>query len=236
MQEEEVYGFRGPRARWIRWELAVLFAVWLFMFLAPGLPALQGFVYEQYQLTIDQQLFWIGPVALLVWLVWTSGDSFEMFGIAKLRLADLYWSLGLSLLAIAYRIVLGFSIFGNAKKSSGLPAGIESYISSLPVHKVFAGLLLYLPAAAFEELLYRGLMQARIKEITGNSWAAVGATSICFALGHLYQGPGNLPQHLVVGLIFGFCRLKGCSLWVLIFVHALANAFIEVIQGALPAM
>jgi len=74
--------------------------------------------------------------------------------------------------------------------------------------------------AVFEELLFRGYIQHRFRNL-GVVWA-IGLQAFLFALYHmdLY----GLPIYLISGLVLGWIRWTAGSLWVAVVFHALNNA------------
>lgn len=71
-----------------------------------------------------------------------------------------------------------------------------------------------------EEFGWRGVMFLSLKDWKGERWAVWG-TAILFTLMHVgYQPWPAMPRILFTGLVFGYARLKGVSLWQLVAIHA----------------
>lgn len=222
MEDERIYGFTGSRARWIRWELAAVLGYVLFAYGIPSLVSYQSFGSEIPLPDWTRSISNLGPIAIFAWLIWMSGDSLEMFGLGRPKLKDLYWFLGLGAVAFAER-TYGVVQFRMALRE--LTPNME--VSLLPPFSIAAfatALLMFVLPAVFEELLNRGLLQARIMEICRSAWVAIGAQAVLFAMLHIYQGTDLLWHHLLFGLVLGVARWRGCNLWALVAVHTLSNA------------
>ncbi len=78
-----------------------------------------------------------------------------------------------------------------------------------------------LPAIG-EELLFRGVLQRLLREMTGNVHVAILITSILFSAMHM-QFFGFVPR-MLLGLLFGYLLYWSGSLWLPIFAHFVNNA------------
>ena len=79
----------------------------------------------------------------------------------------------------------------------------------------------------FEEILYRGLMYNKLKEIS-NAFIGVLISSILFALLHIpkYGFGINTFFLFLVGILLAYCYEKTDNIYVPIFVHSINNFFI----------
>ena len=79
----------------------------------------------------------------------------------------------------------------------------------------------------FEEILYRGLMYNKLKEIS-NAFIGVLISSILFALLHIpkYGFGMNTFFLFLVGILLAYCYEKTNNIYVPIFVHSINNFFI----------
>lgn len=94
-------------------------------------------------------------------------------------------------------------------------------------------------AAGFgEELIWRGFLMdrlMRLKGISGRLWLAVVLQAAVFGLPHLYQGWAGVIVTGVVGLLFGWLRIRSnWNLWPLIIAHGLVDT-ISMCAGYLQA-
>jgi membrane protease YdiL (CAAX protease family) len=74
-----------------------------------------------------------------------------------------------------------------------------------------------------EELFFRGYLLVRFSELGVPAAAAVAASSILFALGHLYQGPAGFLTALALGGYFGVLFTRKRNLHRLALAHGLYN-------------
>ncbi|MEO1136083.1 MAG: type II CAAX endopeptidase family protein [Pseudomonadota bacterium] len=93
---------------------------------------------------------------------------------------------------------------------------------------VFSLISIWITAAFFEEIVYRGFLLGRLLDVAGGGLAAVLAMSflhaVLFGLLHIYQGPLGVISTGIVGFVFGiFFALQGRNLWALILVHGLID-------------
>lgn len=223
-EDERTYGFTGERSRWIRWEFAVVIAYWVG---AIGFPSWFDFRRNPYGYSVSV-LDAIAPSAaaaiVILWLIWMSGDSFEMFGIRRPQKSDYAWLAGLAVIEFLEKSLLRYRLFAHLQESRLFPKGYLDMLAALNPAQTLINFVVYLIPAAAEELFYRGIIQTRAQEIANNAWVAIGTSAALFSISHIYQGPQNLPYHLWFGLLFSFARWKGCSLWPLILVHAFYNS------------
>lgn len=91
-------------------------------------------------------------------------------------------------------------------------------------------------AGVVEEIIYRGFLIWYLGLVMP-LWAAVVTSSILFALGHSYQGPGGVAKTGLIGLVFGAFYVLTGSIWLPIAGHILLDALqgltiIEVLREA----
>jgi membrane protease YdiL (CAAX protease family) len=79
-----------------------------------------------------------------------------------------------------------------------------------------------------EELFFRGYMITRLCDLGAPGAAAVAASSLLFAAGHLYQGVSGLAVALALGVYFGVFFLRRRDVHRLALAHALYNTAILV--------
>jgi membrane protease YdiL (CAAX protease family) len=123
------------------------------------------------------------------------------------RLASI--SAGLGLIALA-AIVL-------PSEAAGAPVPM---LEPAALRWVAACLSLVLLPAFFEELLFRGALQAAMSDRWGPVWAIL-ATSILFALVH--SGPHGMAFAFVMGLGLGTIAHRAGGIWETIAIHAINN-------------
>lgn len=99
-----------------------------------------------------------------------------------------------------------------------------------------------------EEFVYRGYLLNRIAQLLtrgggpggrGGWIAALGATTVLFGLGHVYQGAAGVIDTALAGLVFGVLYiLGGRNLWTPIIAHGVADttAFALLYFGRYPGV
>ncbi|HEV56434.1 MAG TPA: CPBP family intramembrane metalloprotease [Phycisphaerales bacterium] len=126
-------------------------------------------------------------------------------------------------LAVAAVVFFGQQVGGDEfqfEQNTGL-VDIQQSVQ-MPPH-VLAAVLVFtlLLVPLFEEILFRGLLQSAIRNLTGSPWSAIFLTSIPFALLHPLT---HLPALLVLSICLGYAYERSGSLLRSIFIHALFNA------------
>lgn len=84
-------------------------------------------------------------------------------------------------------------------------------------------LLVSIMPAIFEELAFRGVIQSSLEKIF-NARDALIIQAALFSVLHLL--PMNFPSHFLMGLCFGYARLRSRSLYPGMLMHASWNAYI----------
>lgn len=175
------------------------------------------------QLRHELQLFLAGaasaPAVLLasfLFLRWIDRRSFRQLGLwfyagwAK----ELFWGLagGASLISVVAAMLL-------------FAGRLEFRLRELDAATLLLGLgwnlLLFLPPAAFEELLFRGYLFQRLVEGWGE-FAAIFLLSALFGLGHLYNPsatPFSVANTVLIGILFAVTYLKTRGLWLPLGLH-----------------
>ncbi len=90
-----------------------------------------------------------------------------------------------------------------------------------PVWAVFLTMSIY--PAVFEELAFRGVIMARLERVMKSKDAMIVQAAM-FSIIHL--APANFISHFVLGLAFGWLRVKTKSLYPSMVVHAAWNAIV----------
>ena len=82
--------------------------------------------------------------------------------------------------------------------------------------------LVSVSAGVCEEWLYRGYLLAVLQPFLGIA-GAIAASTVLFAAGHLYQGPGGMVKTGTVGLLMGLLTWATGSIWAPILIHAVLD-------------
>lgn len=110
---------------------------------------------------------------------------------------------------------------------TGMEASAEQLLTALLVMnspaELFLNLLIVavLPALG-EELIFRGLVQNRLKKMIGRAVPAIWIAAVIFSAIHL-QFEGFLPR-LLLGAALGYLYVWSCNLWIPILAHFVFNA------------
>lgn len=147
------------------------------------------------------------------------------FGI---RLRGLGTQLGWGLLTLA---ACYFYLFGSAlvigmlvERSSAARQDVlerVEFMRSLPAQSLWGVVLLLVPVAVHEELLFRGLLVPYFRRLTGRWWAAVLLPALIFGALHFNQGWLAIAQISGLGMVFGLFFLLSRSVLAVIVAHFL---------------
>lgn len=83
-------------------------------------------------------------------------------------------------------------------------------------------------AGIVEEILWRGFLIWYLSQFLP-LWAAALVSGIGFGLAHAYQGLANMPQLIIIGLVFSALYMLSGSIWLPIILHAA----VDILQGRL---
>ncbi len=207
----------------IWWEVFAVLAVGVIPYLSNVLP------YEYFRESSPP--FWIEFVSLLaysacamyitLYLVFRSGESWERFGITRLRASDLFLCFVLFLVARIVHVVWW-----------ELTGGMETFgVCSFPSSRLDYALLIvtYGVAGLSEEIITRAYLITRLERLLRSRFLAVLTSAALFASYHLYQGVGGAFYALLFGLAYGGAFLLLRSVWPLAMGHALYNIYLELL-------
>lgn len=159
-------------------------------------------------------------VVLIVFLIWRNGEPWSRFGLVRPRL----------LIDGVLACFLWIAVFFVDWRFGSIPSwAFADVLDPLPTRptalpETTANYLLLTCACGAiglsEELLFRGYLLPRFERLLGSTWKSLLATSVLFALAHLYFGVSDIFYIFGFGLFFGigFCYLR--RLWPLAIVHA----------------
>ena len=147
-----------------------------------------------------------GEIALILFIIWRSGEPWRSFGICGLKMAPDFWGgIVVFLLGkVAHRVlwsilygVLSVSMIAWVTKRDpsafSLPSGLLEY-----------GLLVVMCLAngLAEELVMRAYLLRRLSQLTHSMAAACLISTTLFAAYHGYQGPTGVIGAFMLGLIY----------------------------------
>ena len=215
----------GPRDRKILWiEFAVIFGyAYIFSvataWIPMGSPARSPLV-TPYRFTEE-----IAKLLPLLFIVAVADGTLKTIGVKRP-----VWKVD-ALLSVGLIAFMFFLEFGVAK---GLPHDVYLRLRQMgrpsELHEeVFAGasLIAMLPATiasvAFQELLTRGYLMGRLRELTNTWWIPVLASTVLFGAWHLYQGPIGIFETALIGFVFGLVYMRTERIWPMIIAHFVFN-------------
>ncbi len=103
-------------------------------------------------------------------------------------------------------------------------AGLARFFAHPKDYSDYAAIVAGSTAAAFnEELLSRGYIWSKWRELSGSSAQAIAASTILFAIMHVYQGISGVLNAATFGLIYavGFAKLR--RLFPFVVAHAVTD-------------
>ena len=147
------------------------------------------------------------------------------FGLRHERpLGQLSWSLAGVAAAygwlVATMLLLGFLMMLFPKVKDAVLERRE-LLGLMPVHNLLATVLLLVPVAVHEELLFRGLLLPYLRRALGHWPAAIVVSSSVFAVLHFDQGWVGVLQVFGLGIVFSLIFLGSRSLLAVIVAHFL---------------
>ncbi|SEK41998.1 CPBP family intramembrane glutamic endopeptidase [Ruminococcus albus] len=169
-------------------------------------------------------LYWAAAVIPIIFIrqdKMSAADlGFEKKSLAKQILIGIGLGLGTSLVLTGIPVLAGFGEYVNNGKD---------YTESWQFIYDFAYCILAVGAA--EELVFRGFVFSKLKNLFGKEIYAVIGSSLLFGIFHIFTG--NIIQMLITAVIgFIFClyrtKIKDCTLLSLILCHGIYDAMITV--------
>jgi membrane protease YdiL (CAAX protease family) len=221
-------GYKKCSYRRVPWDIALIFFVLGVILPWGGRARLKKLMAMPHVGTMERLVLyastigfqWVA-VAVVAWRAWAHGYTAAELGLAIHGKTEI---LVASLVGAATVAILQWL---NLRRMGRLPAkarGSMQAIAERILPRSTIELLLFLAlaitAGLCEEFLYRGFAMAVLAKLGSSPWAAVLISSILFGLAHLYQGRGGLFSTLVIGTVFGTCRIAYNSLVPAIFWHS----------------
>jgi membrane protease YdiL (CAAX protease family) len=171
-----------------------------------------AFAYSNGWYRFGWQLFGYGG---LLFVFKIAGLSLADIGLSKARLGSgLKYGLvavGLILAGLTITFLIKQSVFHDSRYHQSLGAALSSALFFVPLKTVI-----------FEELAFRGIMPALLKDLGSKPWAILLVTSILFGLWHITTAPktgnvpiGNLSNYFILGTVFVTTCLGGAVFYLL---------------------
>ena len=159
-------------------------------------------------------------IFLLVLLVLKRGDeNLSAVGFSKLTLGNL--GIGLGFLLVANMILVGLAYILQFFHLT-VPKDVAFILPSTKIEKIF-WVILSITAGICEETGFRGYVLTKLNLFLKNWYLTVAISSLCFGLGHLYQGVGGIVLTGIYGFLFCLLFIWRKSLVPGIFAHFLQD-------------
>ncbi|MBU0638199.1 MAG: CPBP family intramembrane metalloprotease [Planctomycetes bacterium] len=132
------------------------------------------------------------------------------------------WGIGTLVSSYTYILVSLFVIVLVLAVVPGLQQDLahrSRLIRSLPVDDAAWTVLLLVPVAIHEELLFRGLLVPYLRRVTGRWWLAIPISAVVFGSLHYTQGWLGAVQITGMGVVFGIMFVLSRSLLAVTFAH-----------------
>jgi len=152
---------------------------------------------------------------------WRPSENLASIGIKRGDFSWLNLAIGVIFVFVAIIIlnmlsnIIGYYSFFQAED-------ITYLLPRSPVEKAF-WIALSISAGVTEELCFRGFVLTRMTVLTGSVWPGVILGSLCFGLGHLYQGWAGVVLIGVYGLMFSLLFIARGSLIPCVIAHAMQD-------------
>jgi membrane protease YdiL (CAAX protease family) len=159
-------------------------------------------------------------IFLVVFLVLKRGnENLSAVGFSKLTLANLGIGLGFLLAANIILFVLAHILqFFNLT----VPKEVAFILPRTKIEKLI-WIILSITAGICEETGFRGYVLTKLNLFLNNWYLTIAISSLCFGLGHFYQGLGGIILTGTYGLLFCFLFIWRKSLIPGIFAHSLQD-------------
>ena len=158
-------------------------------------------------------------LAILYVLTRAGDQTFEDFGIRRLRLATLGWGF---LCFLVSAILSALTLFAFARFGIGQDKATLMALASRPAPII---LLIAAVAGIAEEIIFRSVLITELEAATGMRWLAAIVSLAIFALAHVGGwGPSQIIFAAVPGLVLTLFFLWKRDLWICVIAHFLTDA------------
>ncbi|HUU94818.1 MAG TPA: type II CAAX endopeptidase family protein [Phycisphaerae bacterium] len=149
------------------------------------------------------------------------------------------WSLGALIAAYAYIAGSVVVIFTVIAFVPGLQKDLlhrVDFVQQMPVTSLIDSILLLIPVAIHEELLFRGMLLPYLRRVVGRWWLAILISSAIFGGLHFPQGWLGALQITGLGAVLAICFVLSRSLLAVTIAHFAFNLLQFQIVRLLPDM
>ncbi|HEY8430137.1 MAG TPA: type II CAAX endopeptidase family protein, partial [Sandaracinaceae bacterium] len=175
-----------------------------------------------------QALLTLAGVSVL--LSWRE-QRFSEIGLRGPRGSDLLRAVIVLLAAFAANMVLTLGVYAVSPQTlADHLEGLQSVAAGLTADAPLgAALALLLLVGFYEEIVARGVLLSRSRQLLGGVWPPVLFSAALFGLGHFYQGLYGTVQTAVLGAVLAAFTLRWGTLWPAILAHSAIN-MLSVVQ------
>jgi membrane protease YdiL (CAAX protease family) len=206
----------------------------LVVFLLTLIPAsLSGFVGSDAQglsfkvhcaLFIFRSAQW---TALLLYLMWRSGEPWSVFGIQRPTIGDSIKAIAILFAIIVLGVALALAISPFRPELHEEKRVPLEYLNWLPFPKTSIDWLLLLLTCLCigfsEELLVRCFLLVRLEQLFKSAWAGIVLSSVLFGLGHSYKSFLGALGTGLLSVLYGIAFVRWRRLWPLVLAHAIQD-------------
>jgi len=199
-------------------------------------------VVVQWGAHVAQQFGWVAdlksavPAMTVVIGVLTTGVVLAMLAVRKHPLATIGWTsdavgVNAAIGAAIWAAIMALSLMFIMLLSVAWPSGFEDFSQTrtriedvLPRISIPMILLMSLVTGIYEEVLFRGILLTRLRQLFGSTVAAVLASSLLFGSMHFYEGFAAVIIITIFGFLLAMCVVWRRSLVAAMVAHFLFNA------------
>jgi membrane protease YdiL (CAAX protease family) len=171
-------------------------------------------------------IFFLGSIGFLYFKV----KRMEKYHFASLRLRQPGWNLWLAYIILSvtiFNVCFWIIRLGLFDPSLPMKKSPMEFKDALPGGQIMTYIHTVVFAPIFEEVLFRGVIQRGLENITGGH-IAIFISALSFAL--LHDNPDLFPFHLVHGVLYGYLVYATKNLWTGIIVHSASNTIISTLH------
>jgi membrane protease YdiL (CAAX protease family) len=133
--------------------------------------------------------------------------------------------------ALLYGLLCAGALLGVSVLSLLTSGASDADINQTAHDRIVLPILAVLLFPVVEEFAFRGWLQSNIERAVGAEVALI-ASAAAFAFVH---SSGGFSQHFVSGLAFGVALLMSRSIWLSVFMHAIHNLGVAILDGSISA-
>jgi CAAX protease family protein len=230
-EQEEIHQTEPPRQRIRLLEVGVFLFLIVPAMLLSAPVARTGTLNFSFVATVSI-LQDLALLCLILFFVYRNGEGWQSLGLtAKNGLRELLVGI---LLYIPFTFIV--RLISHALQWAGVSLPREApkfLIPDTPAQTVLA-IVFLIVVAVTEEVLFRGYLLLRFRQLLKNIPAAVLFSAVIFSVGHGYQGVAGMIAVGVMGIVFAVVYLWRHSLLAVMVLHFLQDFMAMIIAPSLP--